>query len=158
MTFEQFLVVAAAIKPDDLSRRGCAAIIHAYSMKRMSRAWRVQRALREKTNMRVNVAITAPHKSFAHDLGVAPSFRHESIDQKPAALRVFGLSKRYGADAAVSGLNFEIGEGEIFGLLGPNGAGKTTTIAMLATQRQPSAGDATLFGHSARKEPSLVRR
>jgi ABC-type uncharacterized transport system ATPase subunit len=83
--------------------------------------------------MRVSVATTASHKSFEHDMGVAPFFRRESTDKKAVALSVVGLSKRYGTTAAVSGLNFEIGGGEIFGLLGPNGVGKTTTIAMLAT-------------------------
>jgi ABC-type multidrug transport system ATPase subunit len=88
----------------------------------------------------------------------APFFRPEATDKEPVALHVVGLSKRYRTTTAVSGLNFEIREGEIFGLLGPNGAGKTTTIAMLATQRRPSGGDATLFGHSASKEPYLVRQ
>jgi ABC-2 type transport system ATP-binding protein len=91
------------------------------------------------------------------DNGTAPFFRHEP-DKNAVALRVVGLTKRYGTTTAVGGLDFEIGEGEIFGLLGPNGAGKTTTIAMLATQRQPSAGDATLFGYSARKESYRVRQ
>jgi len=85
-------------------------------------------------------------------------FKHRPADQKAVALRVVGLSKQYGATTAVNGLNFEIREGEIFGLLGPNGAGKTSTIAMLATHRRPSDGDATLFGHSARKEPYQVRQ
>jgi ABC-2 type transport system ATP-binding protein len=80
------------------------------------------------------------------------------MDGKAVALRVAGLTKRYGTTTAVSGLNFEIAEGEIFGLLGPNGAGKTTTIAMLATQRAPTSGDATLFGHSACKDPYRVRQ
>ena len=88
----------------------------------------------------------------------AEVFRDKPTEKKIVALRVDGLTKRYGKTIAVSGLNFEIGEGEIFGLLGPNGAGKTTTIAMLATQRRPSSGDATLFGHSARKEQHLVRQ
>ena len=74
------------------------------------------------------------------------------------ALRVEGLSKRYGTTAAVAGLSFDIAQGEVFGLLGPNGAGKTTTIAMLATQRRPSGGDAMLFGRSVRKEPGAVRQ
>jgi ABC-2 type transport system ATP-binding protein len=89
---------------------------------------------------------------------VAEVFRDKLAEKKSVALRVDGLTKRYGERIAVSGLNFEIGQGEIFGLLGPNGAGKTTTIAMLATQRRPSSGDATLFGHSARKEQHLVRQ
>jgi ABC-2 type transport system ATP-binding protein len=108
--------------------------------------------------MHVSVATTASHNSFGQDMGAAPFLRHDPTEKKAVALRVVGLSKRYGTTAAVSGLNFEIGEGEIFGLLGPNGAGKTTTIAMLATQRQPSGGDAKLFGHSACKEPNIVRQ
>jgi ABC-2 type transport system ATP-binding protein len=92
------------------------------------------------------------------DTGVAPLFHNQPTEKKSVALRVVDLSKRYGSTIAVSGLNFEISEGEIFGLLGPNGAGKTTTIAMLATQRRPSSGDATLFGHSAYKEQHLVRQ
>jgi len=84
--------------------------------------------------------------------------RLQPTEKRAVALRVVGLSKRYGTRAAISDLNFDIGEGEIFGLLGPNGAGKTTTIAMLATQRRPSAGDATVFGYSARKETRLVRQ
>jgi len=82
----------------------------------------------------------------------------DQIKEKAIALRVVGLTKRYGTTTAVSELNFEVAEGEIFGLLGPNGAGKTTTIAMLATQRAPSFGDARLFGHSARNETYLVRQ
>src|SRR5271170_7964445 len=74
------------------------------------------------------------------------------------ALRVEGLSKRYGTAEAVAGLSFDIAQGEVFGLLGPNGAGKTTTIAMLATQRRPSGGDAILFGHSVCTEPRAVRQ
>ena len=92
------------------------------------------------------------------DTGATPLFRNKPTEKKSVALRVVSLSKSYGTTTAVSGLNFEIGEGEIFGLLGPNGAGKTTTIAMLATQREPSGGDAILFGHSARKEQYLVRQ
>src|SRR5262249_17701754 len=76
----------------------------------------------------------------------------------PAALRVEGLSKRYGTTAAVAGLSFHIAQGEVFGLLGPNGAGKTTTIAMLATQRGASGGDATLVGRSVCNEPAAVRQ
>ena len=88
----------------------------------------------------------------------APLFRHQPSDAKAVALRVAGLGKRYGTTTAVSGLNFEIFQGEIFGLLGPNGAGKTTTIAMLATQRKPSSGDATLYGLSACQQPYQVRQ
>ncbi len=91
--------------------------------------------------------------------GIGGPVRTTRLDSADAAaLRVDALSKRYGAIEAVAGLSFEVGEGEIFGLLGPNGAGKTTTIAMLATQRRPSGGDAQVLGHSVRREPHIVRR
>jgi ABC-2 type transport system ATP-binding protein len=111
--------------------------------------------------MRTSPATTALRNNIGRvdpDTRDSPFFRHEPTDKKAVALSVVGLTKRYGTTTAVSGLNFEISEGEIFGLLGPNGAGKTTTIAMLATQRRPSSGDATLFGHSACGDPYRVRQ
>jgi ABC-2 type transport system ATP-binding protein len=77
---------------------------------------------------------------------------------EPVQLRVHDIRKRYGATEAVAGLSFDVRAGEVFGLLGPNGAGKTTTIAMLATERAPTDGDAILFGHSIRSEPAIVRQ
>jgi ABC-2 type transport system ATP-binding protein len=73
-------------------------------------------------------------------------------------LQVDGLQKRFGTTEAVAGVTFEIRQGEVFGLLGRNGAGKTTTIAMLATARRPSGGDALVFGESVRHAPQAVRR
>lgn len=77
---------------------------------------------------------------------------------RQVALKVDGLSKRYGAIEAVAGVSFDICQSEIFGLLGLNGAGKTTLISMLATDRPPSGGDAFLFGHSISKEGPAVRQ
>ncbi len=51
-----------------------------------------------------------------------------------------GLVKRFGENAAVDGVSFEIREGEVFGLLGPNGAGKTTAISMISCLIAPTAG------------------
>lgn len=76
----------------------------------------------------------------------------------PVALRVEGLQKRYDTTEAVAGVSFAVREGEVFGLLGPNGAGKTSTLAMLATQRRPSGGEATLLGYNMSTEVRSVRR
>ena len=62
------------------------------------------------------------------------------------AIRVDGLTKRYGAVTAVDGLSFQMGPGETLGLLGGNGAGKTTTIAMLLGLLIPTAGSITVLG------------
>jgi len=68
------------------------------------------------------------------------------------------LTKTYGGFAAVKGISFEIGEGEIFGLLGPNGAGKTTTISMLSCLLEPSAGEAAVAGWDVSKEREKVKQ
>ncbi len=65
-----------------------------------------------------------------------------------AAIEVLDLHKSFGETQAVQGVNFEVGQGEIFSLLGPNGAGKTTTISMLSCLLRPDQGDARVMGHS----------
>src|SRR5688572_4572638 len=61
-------------------------------------------------------------------------------------IQIRNLSKRFGDFQAVSGIDLEVGRGEIFALLGPNGAGKTTTIRMLMGVLQPSSGSAAIDG------------
>jgi ABC-2 type transport system ATP-binding protein len=68
------------------------------------------------------------------------------------------LTKRYGAFTAVSGLDLEIGESQIFGLLGPNGAGKTTTLRMIAGILRPDAGRVIVAGHDNVLDPMEARR
>jgi ABC-2 type transport system ATP-binding protein len=63
-----------------------------------------------------------------------------------AAIRIRGLTKRFGSVVAVDGLDLEIPRGVVFGLLGPNGAGKTTTIRLLTGVARPTAGTATVDG------------
>jgi ABC-2 type transport system ATP-binding protein len=68
------------------------------------------------------------------------------------------LYKSYGGQPAVQGISFGIQRGEVFSLLGPNGAGKTTTISVLSCLIAPTRGDATVAGHSVRREPGAVKR
>ena len=63
-----------------------------------------------------------------------------------AAISVKGLRKSYGEHEAVSGIDFEVGSGEVFGFLGPNGAGKTTTIEILEGYRERSGGEVEVLG------------
>ena len=65
---------------------------------------------------------------------------------RTAAVAVEGLTKRYGANAAVDGVSFEVETGEVFALLGPNGAGKTSTVEMLEGFRSRDAGTISVLG------------
>ncbi|HKR99613.1 MAG TPA: ABC transporter ATP-binding protein [Candidatus Dormibacteraeota bacterium] len=69
-------------------------------------------------------------------------------DKRPApAVSVTGLRKTYaGGVQALTGIDFEVAPGEVFGLLGPNGAGKSTTIGILTTLVAPTAGVALVCG------------
>ncbi|MEG0385971.1 MAG: ABC transporter ATP-binding protein [Solibacillus sp.] len=62
------------------------------------------------------------------------------------------LSKNFGKEQAVSGLDLKIRKGEIYGFLGPNGAGKTTTIRMLLGLMKPTAGKIKIFQKDITKE------
>lgn len=68
-------------------------------------------------------------------------------------LSVSDFRKVYGEVVAVSGISFEVHQGEIFGLLGPNGAGKTTTLECLEGIRQPDGGSLDVMGVNPTKEP-----
>ncbi|MGC0315248.1 ABC-type multidrug transport system ATPase subunit [Kitasatospora acidiphila] len=63
-------------------------------------------------------------------------------------IRTQGLTKRFGSQLAVDGLDLSVPRGSVFGFLGPNGSGKTTTIRMLMGLIAPSAGVATVLGES----------
>jgi ABC-2 type transport system ATP-binding protein len=63
-----------------------------------------------------------------------------------AAIEVLNLHKSYGDFEAVRGIDFEVGQGEVFGLLGPNGAGKTTTVEILEGLRPRTSGHVKVLG------------
>ena len=74
-------------------------------------------------------------------------------------IRTENLTKIYAKTiVAVSRLNLEIKEGEIYGLLGPNGAGKTTTIRLLLGMTEPTAGQAWIDGNDCTRNAIDVKR
>ena len=73
-------------------------------------------------------------------------------------LQAQGLSKHYGAFAALDDLNLALTKGEVLGYLGPNGAGKTTTIRLLLGLIRPTGGRATIFGLDAQDDKVAIHR
>jgi ABC-2 type transport system ATP-binding protein len=68
------------------------------------------------------------------------------------AIRVRGLTKRYGQTLAVAGIDFAVPAGATVALLGGNGAGKTTTIAMLLGLLIPTEGSIVVLGHDMARD------
>ncbi|MGW7415702.1 ABC transporter ATP-binding protein [Streptomyces sp. NPDC054863] len=74
------------------------------------------------------------------------------------AIRLERLSKKFKNFTAVDDLSVDIRAGRVTGLLGRNGAGKTTTLRMLLGLARPTAGSATLLGHSYGDLPRAAHR
>jgi len=74
-----------------------------------------------------------------------------------SAIRVEGLTKRFGDVVALGGIDFDVPTGSVFGLLGPNGAGKTTAVRILTTIIPPTEGKASVLGFDVVRDAETVR-
>src|SRR5881398_3191103 len=73
------------------------------------------------------------------------------------AIRIRGAINRYGAIAAVDGLDLDVPAGTCVGLLGPNGAGKSTTMRMLTAQAIADEGELEVLGFGLPGESKQAR-
>jgi len=69
-------------------------------------------------------------------------------DTAATDLQALGVSKHYGAFAAVADLSFSVARGSFFSILGPSGCGKTTLLRMIAGFQSPDQGDILIGGKS----------
>ncbi len=67
------------------------------------------------------------------------------------------LTRKFGENVAVAGVNLRVERGQIFCLIGSNGAGKTTTVQMLTTLLKPTSGTALVDGFDIVGQPERVR-
>jgi ABC-2 type transport system ATP-binding protein len=75
------------------------------------------------------------------------------------AVEARGLTKRFGANVAVDGVELRVPRGSAFGYLGPNGAGKTTLIRTLLGLTRADGGTTSLLGFPvpAERKRALAR-
>lgn len=64
------------------------------------------------------------------------------------AISLTGVTKRYGARQALSGLDLQVPRGSIYALLGPNGSGKTTTLRLLLGLIHADGGSGEVLGQA----------
>src|SRR2546422_67557 len=74
-------------------------------------------------------------------------------DERPVAIALESVSKRFGGIGAVDDVSFPIAEGEFFSLLGPSGCGKTTTLRMIAGFETPDEGRIVVGGEDVTDMP-----
>ena len=75
----------------------------------------------------------------------------------PPVVVARGLTKVYGAQRAVDGIDFSVNRGETFGLLGPNGAGKSTTMRMIACRTPLTLGELSVEDLNVRTDGRRIR-
>lgn len=72
-------------------------------------------------------------------------------------ITVKNLTKSFGENEVLKGINFTVERGTMLALLGPNGAGKTTTVRILSTLLKNDGGTVTVEGYDTRKDADKVR-
>jgi ABC-2 type transport system ATP-binding protein len=73
------------------------------------------------------------------------------------AIKIEGLTKKFGEITAVDNLSLTIGKNEVFGIVGPDGAGKTTLIRMLCGLAEPTSGLAEILGFNLIKQKDKIK-
>lgn len=68
-----------------------------------------------------------------------------------------GLTKSYGSNQVLNGIDLKVARGTMVALLGPNGAGKTTTVRILSTLLKFDGGSVSVEGYDVNSESDKVR-
>jgi putative spermidine/putrescine transport system ATP-binding protein len=74
-----------------------------------------------------------------------------------SAIRLQGVSRRFGSITAADNVDLEIAPGEFFAMLGPSGSGKTTCLRLIAGFEQPDSGRVEIFGENVAGLPAYRR-
>ena len=82
---------------------------------------------------------------------------HVGAHSNDYAVAMRGLTKHYGRDAALSGVDVSVPRGAVYVLVGANGAGKTTTLKVLMNIVAADAGSARVLGLDTSEHGPEVR-
>lgn len=74
-----------------------------------------------------------------------------------AAIEVCGLTKRFGAQEVLRGVDVSMHYGEVVALMGPNGSGKSTLIKSMVGLVRPDSGSIRIAGHEVDGDVSYRR-
>lgn len=72
------------------------------------------------------------------------------------SIETTGLSKRFGHQLAVDGVDLAVPRGSVFGFLGPNGSGKTTTIRLMLGLAAATGGSVRVLGEEMPRQLDSV--
>ncbi|HTX52059.1 MAG TPA: branched-chain amino acid ABC transporter ATP-binding protein/permease [Candidatus Baltobacteraceae bacterium] len=107
-------------------------------------------------------AAAAPPVAAASDPGVPAEVPNRRVDPAllgPEIFRIEGVTKRFGALAAVDGVTFSVSKGELRSVIGPNGAGKTTLFNVLTGNLAIDGGKVSFKGEDITGlEPHQIAR
>ncbi|MBM3526008.1 MAG: ATP-binding cassette domain-containing protein, partial [Alphaproteobacteria bacterium] len=73
------------------------------------------------------------------------------------SLEIRGAQRRFGAVAALAGIDLSVGAGELLTLLGPSGSGKSTLLKIIAGYEAPDVGNVRLGGVDVTAVPPARR-
>ena len=91
-------------------------------------------------------------------LSVTGRIRPANTLSDPQAIRVRGLSRRFGTNQALHPIDLDVAPGEIVGLIGPNGSGKSTLLRCLTGVVKKDAGEVRIDGEDLKRDGANIRR
>ncbi len=105
----------------------------------------------------VALAVSSPGGTGVLQPGIEPGVRMRPDESAPVVLEAKGITKRFGAMAAVDGVDLTVREREIHAVIGPNGAGKTTLFNCLCGILRTDGGQVFLKGRDVSELPPYRR-
>ena len=72
-------------------------------------------------------------------------------------IELVNITKAYSDKIALSGINLQVEQGQIYGILGPNGSGKTTMLKLISSIIKPTSGYIRVLGHDTVTENNVVK-